>query len=1070
MESMAVKFKFKTQEYQTKAVNSVVEVFKGQGYHDGNPYQIERDYSAQYQHTPKALLSANAFTKLFDTGYSNYPLQLSDKQLLLNIHTIQDHSNITRSANLSTELGRCSLDIEMETGTGKTYVYIKTMFELNQQYGWSKFIIVVPSIAIREGVKKSLDITCEHFMDHYHKRIRSFIYNSSNLNEINDFAQSPDLFVMIINSQAFNNISSCNKNTESRIIYSERDAFGSRRPIDILSGTNPILILDEPQKLSGKATAEAMKNFNPLLCLNYSATHKNQHNCVYALDALDAYNHKLVKRIEVVGIEAKNLQGTNGYLYLENILTDLNKPPRAVLNIEQRTKSAIQRKTIKLEKGDDLYYKSGNLREYSGYIISDINAVNGTVEFSNGVIIQIDEVRGNISAHDMIRIQLRQTIKTHLLKEQKLFKHGIKVLSLFFLDTVKHYRDYDAPDQAGVFQKLFEQEYQAVKQELFANGALLDEDKAYLQYLNSIETKATHAGYFSIDKKNKRMTDPKLKGSAKEGKVSDSVDDYDLILKDKERLLSLNNPVRFIFSHSALREGWDNPNIFQICSLRQAKSIIQKRQEVGRGLRICVDQQGNRQDSELLGEEFHDFNLLTIIAPESYASFAQDLQSEISQALHPRPQKVDMEFLTGKTIEIYEAIKDSESKNEPALKKTKHTITDAEAFDIIHVLRNLKAINAKGEINAEFADKLNNSKESANFNLGVEEEYQHLSQYSEGVFKLLEEVQNPQSISSMVKRRSGVVTPTTKLTELFNHDAFQYLWEQINHKYIFHVDFDSNTLIENSIRAIRDNLLISKRLFHVTSSKLKQELTQGTLEQGSAFENATTKTEVQQHSIKSLVRYDLLGQIAAQADLTRETIAKILTRLPQETFAQYKYNPEEFISQCVEIINGQKGSLAASNIKYTQTPYKFDNDIFEQSYTNKNSKYVLENAQKSVTLPTLVDSDIEKQFSEDMDCEENIEIYAKLPSKFVIPTPVGNYNPDWALVLKKNYTRHVYLIAETKGTKNEDLLRPIEKSKIQCARKLFEGLDSSEVKYSLVVSLDDVFAYRQQDIFKEDKH
>lgn len=1051
---MAVKFRFKTQKYQTLAVDSVVEVFAGQGYHTGSPFQIQRDYSALYLNRADALLSAKAFTSLSDTGYSNYPIELSNEQLLNNIRKIQDNSNIARSNKLIADLGRCSLDIEMETGTGKTYVYIKTMFELNKQYGWSKFIIVVPSIAIREGVKKSIDITSEHFMELYHKRLRSFIYNSNNLNEINDFAQSPDLFVMIINSQAFNNISTCKNNNESRIIYSERDSFGSRRPIDIISGTNPILILDEPQKLSGKATSEAMKNFKPLVCLNYSATHKNLHNSVYALDALDAYNNQLVKRIEVVGIEVHNLQGTNGYLYLENIKLDSDNEPCAVFTIEKRTKSQIKRKSCLMRKNDDLYYQSGELSEYKGYVIAEINPQDGYVKFLNDHVIYIDEVQGDISTDDMARIQIRQTIKSHFLKEQKLFKKGIKVLSLFFLDTVKHYRDYDMPDHAGIYQKIFEQEYLAVKEELFSQGALLAEDQAYLNYLNSIEVQATHAGYFSIDK-NKRLTDPILKGSLKEGKVSDNAKDYDLILKDKERLLSLENHVRFIFSHSALREGWDNPNIFQICSLRQAKSVVQKRQEVGRGLRICVDQQGNRQDSELLGEDFYEVNLLTIIAPESYATFAQDLQSEISQALHPRPTKVNLEFFTGKTVEFYEDInKDGTSR----LKKRQHTITADEALDIIYVLRNLKTINAQGELTDNFNYQINHS----SFDLGTDTEYQHLRKYNDGVRKLLEKVQDPHAIRRMVRRRLGVLQPTTKVTDRFNTPEFQELWKEINHKYIYTVDFDSQKLISLAVRAINDELRITRKLFNITSSKLKTQLSQSELVQGNSFEKLQSHTHVQEQIVTSNVRYDLLGQIANRTDLTRKSVADILMKIDPSTFAQYRYNPEEFITQCAEIINSQKGALVVENINYSQIPGQFEPEIFEQSYVNKNPELVIQSVTKSVIKPTLLDSIIERKFLDEMEDSQDICLYAKLPSKFVIPTPVGDYNPDWAIVFNKDFISHVYFIAETKGSKDHNQRRPIENIKINCARKLFNNLASNKVKYDVATTLDDVFSLAAQ--------
>lgn len=573
-----MKFRFKIQQYQTDAVNSVVSVFKGQPYSDGVSYR--RDLGEVKPGAEQV--------SLFDTGYLNEALQLTDEQLLKNIRDVQQDNDIYQSASLAKGLGRCALDVEMETGTGKTYVYIKTMFELNKRYGWSKFIVVVPSIAIREGVKKSFEITVDHFMEHYGKKARFFIYSSANLNQLDSFSADSGINVMIINTQAFAaSLKEDGKSKEARIIYSKRDEFQSRRPIDVIAANRPIIIMDEPQKMGGDVTQKALKSFNPLFTLNYSATHKERHNLIYVLDALDAYNKRLVKRIEVKGFEVKNFRGTDGYLYLESFILSPKQPPKVRMELEIRYNKSINRETRQLTVGDNLYFLSGEMEQYRGFSVSQIDPIDGTVTFTNGDIIRKGEVVGDVSESDMRRVQIRETIISHFQKEAQLFHKGIKTLSLFFIDEVAHYRQYDADgnEVLGEFGRVFEEEYMSVMNDY---RTLLD--PAYVAYLDGIDVHATHRGYFSIDKKTGRAIDSQLKRGSE---FSDDISAYDLILKNKERLLSFDEPTRFIFSHSALREGWDNPNVFQICTLKHGgDSTTQKRQEVGRGLRLCVNQAG----------------------------------------------------------------------------------------------------------------------------------------------------------------------------------------------------------------------------------------------------------------------------------------------------------------------------------------------------------------------------------------------------------------------------------------------------------------------------------------------
>lgn len=655
-----MKFSFKIQQYQTDAVNAVVDVFKG---------QVRPAQDTSYFFDPGRLVPVktknaknsngyNLFQQELDEqeakqdiilGYANAPIKLDKVQLLENIKLIQGNNNITPSKELIEGQGKCSLDIEMETGTGKTYVYIKTMFELNKRYGWSKFIVVVPSIAIREGVSKSFEITTDHFMEHYGKKARFFIYNSANLEQLDTFSSGSGINVMIINTQAFAaSLKEDGKSKEARIIFSRRDNFGSRKPIEVIAANRPIIIMDEPQKMGGDVTQNALRNFNPLFTINYSATHKTQHNLVYVLDALDAFNKRLVKKIEVKGFEVKNLRGTDKYLYFESIVLSKKKPPMARIEMEIGYNKSINRETRILGEGDDLFYISQEMEQYRGYTISDIDPLRNTVTFTNGEVLKAGDIVGDVSEPNRRRIQIRETILSHFEKEEKLFNMGIKCLSLFFIDKVEKYRQYDenGDEVLGEYGQMFEQEYISV-----LNDYVTLFDTPYQRYLKSTcsDVSAVHRGYFSIDKKTGRSIDSELKRGSE---FSDDISAYDLILKNKERLLSFEEPTRFIFSHSALREGWDNPNVFQICTLKHSDSQTAKRQEVGRGLRLCVNQTGSRMDFEALGSSVQDVNLLTVVASESYRDFVGALQTDIKTVLYDRPTTATSEYFTGKYIKV----------------------------------------------------------------------------------------------------------------------------------------------------------------------------------------------------------------------------------------------------------------------------------------------------------------------------------------------------------------------------------------------------------------------------------
>lgn len=796
-----MKFNFKIQQYQTDAVDAVVNVFNGQSFHDRNSYIRDlgkmnpSDYQMAWDLTQEEI---ELYDPANDAGYKNEEVELSDEQLLSNIHTLQSQNNIKLSPALIKNLGRCSLDIEMETGTGKTYVYIKTMFELNKKYGWSKFIVVVPSIAIREGVKKFFEITSDHFMEHYGKKARFFIYNSSNLNQLDNFSSSNGISVMIINTQAFaSSLKKDGRSKEARIIYSKRDEFGSRRPIDVIKANRPIIILDEPQKMGGDVTQKALKNFNPLFSLNYSATHAKQHNLIYVLDALDAFNKKLVKRIEVKGFEIKNLRGTDSYLYLEQIVLSSKKPPMAKIELEIKYNKSINRETRILGVGDDIYFVSRKMEQYKGYIVSEIDPLYGTVTFTNGEIIKTGDIVGDISEKDMRRIQIRETIISHFEKEEKLFNMGIKCLSLFFIDEVAKYRQYDQDGNEilGEYGQMFEQEYINILNEYIRLS-----DTPYQKYLKSScsDVSAVHKGYFSIDKKTGRNIDSRLKRGSE---FSDDISAYDLILKNKERLLSFEEPTRFIFSHSALREGWDNPNVFQICTLKHSDSNTAKRQEVGRGLRLCVNRNGNRMDVQSCGETVHDVNILTVVASESYKTFVVDLQSDIKTVLYDRPNVAASEYFKGKYIKVDDI---------PTL------IDENTANAIEFYLIQNGYVDMKRKVTEKYRSDVAMKT--------VKDLPEELKPMTEGIHTLIQSVYDDSILESMFTNGHEPKVKKNPLNENFFKREFQALWKEINHKYAYTVKFDSEELIRKAIAYIDQKLFVSELQYTTTVGRQKSEM------------------------------------------------------------------------------------------------------------------------------------------------------------------------------------------------------------------------------------------------------
>lgn len=972
--------------------------------------------------------------ELEDVGYSNAEVELSGSQLLENIHHQQKQYAIPPSKSLAATngLGACLLDVEMETGTGKTYVYIKTMFELNRRYGWSKFIVVVPSVAIREGVRKSFAMLEEHFMELYGKKARYFIYDSSNLNQIDSFCSDASINVMIINMQAFNSSFDSEKNVEdkkgdkaARIIYTKRDDFQSRRPIDVIAANRPIVIMDEPQKMEGNATQKALRNFNPLFVLNYSATHKTRHNCVYALDALDAYKQRLVKKIQVKGITVQNLPGTQSYIYFDSIVLSPSHAPEARLEIEIKGASGISRRIRRFRHGESLYDVS-KLSAYKDFTITDIDPLTNTIHFLNGKSLRRGEVTGDISEKAIQRIQIRETVKSHFEKERSLFRLGIKCLSLFFVDEVANYKSYDADgnEVQGPMWRMFEEEYNSYLSEHIDSF-----DADYQKYLRRFEATEVHSGYFSIDKNGRSVNNVNKEGKSanvKKDGTSDDISAYDLILKNKERLLSFDEPTRFIFSHSALREGWDNPNVFQICTLRHANSSIARRQEVGRGLRLCVDSNGNRMDTERLSEAVHDINKLTVVANESYSTFVEALQKETNEVLRERPKQATVDYFKGATIGDGEA---------------KHTITEQEAIRIVNYLIDKHYIDEKYNILPSYHSDM-----AAGTLVPLGKKLQPI----EGeVHKLVQSIFDPSATRNMVEDANAKSEVRNRTNKNFHKPEFKALWEEIHHRYVYMVHYDSQVLIGKAIEAIDRDLRVTHLQYVVSTG----EQADNKLE----FDGITTKSTRELRDVStSDVPYDLVGDIARGATLTRRSVVRILKGIQRDKLLMFKNNPEEFIRKVSHIIREQKATMIVDHISYNRTENQYDSTIFTQEKSSQTWDKAYK-AKKHILDYVFPDSNKEREFAEELDKAEEVCVYAKLPRSFQIPTPVGNYAPDWAIAFNDNMgIKHVFFIAETKGSMDSMQLTGVEKTKIDCAKKLFNNISTSKVRYDVAATYADL--------------
>ncbi|MCX7560218.1 DEAD/DEAH box helicase family protein [Sulfitobacter sp. F26204] len=1007
-------------------MDAVVDCFAGQPRQDPLKYTVDPGAAAQAQ--------------LEVEGFGNGAIKLTEDGLIENITKVQRLAMQPLSDSLtyfaddkgkkkpaSYKPGaRVNLDVEMETGTGKTYVYIKTMFEMHKRYGWSKFIIMVPSVAIREGVAKSIQMTAEHFQQEYGKKVRSFVYNSKRLHELESFSSDSGINVMVINVQAFNA-----SGADNRRIYDELDDFQSRRPIDVIAKNRPILILDEPQKMEGPATQKALPKFNPLFILRYSATHKTIHNKVHRLDAVDAFNQKLVKKIRVHGVETKGLSGTNPYLFLHRIDTS-SAAPVAFVDIEVKTKTGIKRVPRKLEQGRDLLDMSKGLEVYRGFTVSNIDARDDTVHFTNGDVLHAGEASGDVTERDIRRIQIRETITAHLEREQVLFARGVKVLSLFFIDEVVKYRDYGQDDDKGEYACVFEHEYEQAVADLLSELPL--ENVEYRKHLEGIDVGKTHRGYFSIDKKG-RMTDPKAAARGELAGQSTEPSDYDLILKDKERLLSFDEPTRFIFSHSALREGWDNPNVFVMCMLKhnESQNTISRRQEVGRGLRIAVNRNGERMDHPAT---VHDINVLTVVASESYKGFVTGLQKEIAENLSARPQLADADYFEGKSLKTgdLELVLDKTlaKKLERFLIKNDYVDDDGHITEAYHDARKSEELAALPE---------------------------DLEEHRDATFALIDTVFSSAALNDMLS--DGRAPKKNKLNDNFDRNEFQELWRRINRKAVYQVDFDSNALVKTCIDRLERDLSVAPLQYLVTEGTLSDGVTDEQLRSGDAFVQGKLRTETGT-SAHSRVSYDVIGAICENTDLTRRTVGEILGGIQTVKFSEFAKNPEQFIADASHMIQEQKATAIIEKLTYDALEERYSSELFTAGETGNDFKKATDKLKNHVYDYAIVDSKIEREFVKDLDTSSKVIVYSKLPRGFLIPTPVGDYNPDWAIAFKEGGVKHLYFVAETKSDLPSMKMRELEQTKIKCARKFFDEIgrriNEDQVKYDVVTNYSDLMA------------
>ena len=1024
-----MKLRYKHQRFQTEAALAVANAFTGQPKSDG-----------QSDHIVDQGVNQDLFVV---KGFGNKNAILAPEAVCENVRAIQTEQGLKPVEQLQQLQGvGTALTIEMETGTGKTYTYIKTMYELNARYGWTKFVVIVPSIAIREGVLKSFESMQEHFAQEYGKRMQYFMYNSKQLSKIDAFASDAGMHVMIINTQAFNASMDEEKSTDkmekgklkkadkaARIIFERRDEFGSRRPIDVLAQTHPIMIIDEPQSVLGvdkkNKTRKGIAMFKPLFTLLYSATHRKGdiYNMVYKLDAIDAYNQKLVKKIEVKGIRQIGSTATNGYVYLEEIVIGKGNP-QARISFDIKTQTGTKQVSRLVDERFNLKEQSGGLAEYdNNFIVERIDGRQGFVRFLNGLTLHEGDAVGSVNEDYIRRIQIRETIRTHLERERQLYGQHIKVLSLFFIDHVDSYRLYEGEDSKGKFAKMFEEEYNRVLSEMLPSFT----DEAYLRYLSDPRNAASkvHQGYFSMDKKGKAVESKERQGENEERA-------FDLIMKDKERLLSLNEPVRFIFSHSALKEGWDNPNVFQICTLKNSDNETKKRQEVGRGMRLCVNQKGERQDADVLGDHVFDTNILTVIASESYDDFAKKLQTEMAEACADRPITITAHLFEGRSYTMADGT------------NGKFDINQARV--IYNALIRKDYVDDNGALTAQyFEDKRNDRLD-----------FEKANDWRDGIIAALDTVFDP----AAVRPENGRKPKLAKLQkDNFAKKEFQNLWKRINRRTYYQVSFETSGLVKKAIEELDEKLRVTEIRIVVEGGSMDEIRDKESLEAGVAMNQGDVRTIHVTEAVGKEVTYDLIGQLVTATGLTRKTIVEILKGIKPETFSMFKMNPEEFIIKTGLIINDCKALAVIQSITYEKLNDEFSTDIFTvDALRGKLGINAIESKKSLYDLVVLDSMGVERNFAESLERQDDVVVYTKLPRGFYINTPMGKYNPDWAVAFREGSVKHVYFVAETKGNDIQGShLRGIEGSKIACARKHFAAISENGYIYDVVKDYQELY-------------
>lgn len=964
-------------DYQTKAVESVVNLFKGQRVKQSNFSVLYPEFIGKEQ---------------IKVGFGN-KLDLDRQQILENLQQVQLENSLPQSEQLDS----MNFTIEMETGTGKTYVYLKSIYELNKVYGFTKFVIVVPSVAIREGVNKTLVITKEHFADLFDSvPVEAFVYDSSNLEQVRNFAASSNIQIMIINIDAFRkSFDDPSKENKANIIHRDTDKLEGQRPIDLIRETNPIVIIDEPQSVdTTKKSKEAIASLNPLCTLRYSATHIDKHHMIYRLDAIDAYEQKLVKQIEVLSIRSEE---SFNLPYIKLINT---QERQATIEIDVEKKGVVKREQKKVKLHDSLYDISGNRELYQHYQIEDISwELGNQYIIIRGQRLDKDESIGDIDDDSLKRFQIRQTIEEHLKKEIRLNSKGIKVLSLFFIDRVANYRDYDSDGKViqGKYAKMFEEEYQnLIQEERFKDNQNL-----------KFDLEAVHNGYFSQDKK----------GVLKDTKGNTQADEdvYNLIMKDKERLLDMKTPLRFIFSHSALREGWDNPNVFQICTLKDsAGTYVKRRQEIGRGLRLAVNQQGERVYDE-------NVNVLTVMANETYADFAKNLQSELEED-------------TGKKFGIL--VKDAFALihyYDASTQMEKYLgITQSE--QLVKELKKQNYIDKNGNIQSELKEALKSNE------FDVSESFKP---WKTAIIEELERCCKVYQVKDATKKERVQLNKA-----ILDSEEFIELWNKISQKTMYQLEFDSQALIKKCVQAIQG-------MPPIHAPKMIAQKDQLTLNRDYGIgSESTTEDTYQMYTAHALP--DILTELQNKTNLTRRTLADIL--LQSKRLEDFERNPQAFIEKVSKYIKDEMRVFLADGVKYERVNDSYHIETF-QSDDETLLAYLNDQIVESKKSPynyAVCDSIIEMNFAKRFESDPKVKVYVKLPNWFKIETPLGNYNPDWAAVIEKNGKEQLYFVIETKGEENLALLRPEEQAKINCAKKHFEAINTGVI-YEAPVAYADQF-------------